>query len=165
MSTESSSAGKVGRADLRRAIVIYMELAYADREPPEAVRRRLDWPDDLDIDTLLAQPPFERVSKAESSPIHALRLGNRFYPHMKVQIQAWPCPAGFLLSVNTHDQILGLDPTAPDAAAFRQLQGENQRLKETIEQAWDAAELPTFSRYLREYLASNPGPNGPAESA
>ena len=39
-----------------------------------------------------------------------------------------------------------------DDAAFRELQAENQRLKEVIEQAWDDAGLPTFLRYLREYI-------------
>ena len=47
-----------------------------------------------------------------------------------------------------------LAPTrAPQIAqAFRELQAENQRLKEAIEQAWDNAGLPTFLRYLREYI-------------
>ena len=58
-----------------------------------------------------------------------------------------------MLSVNTHDQVLALDPNASDMPAFRDLQAENQRLKEVIEQAWDDAGLPTFLRYLREYIA------------
>ncbi len=33
------------------------------------------------------------------------------------------------------------------------LQAEDQRLKVAIEQAWDEAGLPTFPRYLRDYLA------------
>jgi len=43
---------------------------------------------------------------------------------------------------------------AADAQAFRELQAENQRLKEAVEQAWDDAGLPTFLRYLREYIQS-----------
>ena len=37
---------------------------------------------------------------------------------------------------------------------FRDLQAENQRLKEAIEEAWDDAGLPTFLRYLRDYIKS-----------
>ena len=81
--------------------------------------------------------------------------GQLHYPHMKLQVQPWPNPAGFLLSVNTHDQVLGLEPEAADLPAFRALQAENQRLKEAIEQAWDEAGLPTFLRYLREYIDSH----------
>ena len=77
---------------------------------------------------------------------------------MKLQLQPWPNAHGFLLSVNTHDQILGLDPAARDAEAFRALQADNQRYKETIEAAWDEAKLPTFLRYLRDYLDAQGSP-------
>ena len=70
---------------------------------------------------------------------------------MKLQVQPWANAAGFMLSVNTHDQVAGLD-LATDAEAFRELQRENQQLKELIEQEWDAVGLPTFLRYLRDYI-------------
>ena len=73
---------------------------------------------------------------------------------MKLQIQPWPNDAGFMLSVNSHDQVSGLDRGAADAQAFRELQAENQRLKEAIEEAWDDGGLPTFLRYLRDYIKS-----------
>jgi hypothetical protein len=83
---------------------------------------------------------------------------------MKLQIEAWPNEAGFLLSVNTHDQVTGIDLSSVDAEAFRDLQAENKRLKEEIEADWDLAGLPTFLRYLRDYIkdraASGPGSGG-----
>ena len=57
-----------------------------------------------------------------------------------------------MVSVNTHDQVLALDPNTSDLPAFRALQVENQKIKEVIEEAWDQAGLPTFLRYLREYI-------------
>ena len=36
--------------------------------------------------------------------------------------------------------------------AFRALQSENKRLKEAIESEWDQAGLPTFLRYLKDYI-------------
>jgi hypothetical protein len=39
-------------------------------------------------------------------------------------------------------------------AVFKTLQAENQRIKEAIENAWAAAGLPTFNRFLRDYIAS-----------
>lgn len=142
--------------ELRRAVGIYLARAYPSGDPPESVRRRLDWPEGADVATLLPKPPFERASKPGSPPIYALRLGNVRYPHMKLQVQPWPCAAGYIISVNTHDQVLGLDPNAADADAFRALQAENARIKEAIEGAWDAAGLPTFLRYLRDYLDTHP---------
>ncbi len=150
---------------LRRATDVYLSLAYGASPLPEVVQRRLQWPAEAEAATLLTRPPFERAGKTAGpggTAIYALRLGNKHYPHMKLQIQPWPNAAGFLLSVNTHDQVLSLDPKSPDAQAFRELQAENQRLKEAIELAWDQAGLPTFLRYLREYIESRtetePGP-------
>lgn len=139
---------------LRRAADVYMALAYPGVTPPEAVRRRLIWRQGADAASLLSGPPFERAgkSKTNGAVIYALRLGNAKYPHMKLQIQPWPNHAGFMLSVNTHDQVLALDPDTGDLPAFRAIQAENQRLKEAIEQAWDDDGLPTFLRYLREYI-------------
>ena len=141
--------------DLQRAAAIYLAIAYPSVELPPAVQRRLDWPPYANPTELIAKPPFERGNKLDSPPIHALRLGNVRYPHMKLQIQPWPCPAGYMLSVNTHDQVAGFDPNAPDADAFRDLQAENARIKERIELAWDEAGLPTFLRYLRDYLEAH----------
>jgi hypothetical protein len=141
---------------LRRAVDIYLNLAYPSGEIPEAIRRRLVWPEDQPTEAMLTRSPFERAGKVpgQQTPIYALRLGNDHYPHMKLQIQTWPNSAGFMLSVNTHDQVAGLDLGAADAQAFRELQAENQRLKEAIEQAWDDEGLPTFLRYLRDYIQS-----------
>jgi hypothetical protein len=155
----SSGSDELGglRLDLlHRSVDIYIKLAYPSGEIPEPVRRRLIWEEKLPPREILTKPPFERAGRVpgHQTPIYALRLGNARYPHMKLQVQPWPNEAGFMLSVNTHDQVAGLDLGAADAVAFRDLQSENQRLKEVIEQAWDEAGLPTFLRYLREYIQS-----------
>ena len=144
---------------LRKAVDDYLRLAYPNGEPPEAVRRRLDWEARPDAESMLSAPPFERAgaNKTNGAPIYALRLGNVRYPHMKLQVQPWPNPAGFLLSVNTHDQVGAVEPDAEDMPAFRDLQKFNQQLKEAIEQAWDDAGLPIFLRYLREYIEQRTG--------
>lgn len=139
---------------LRQAVAIYMALSYPDGVLPAIVAGRLDWPNEANAEKLLSKSPFETAgaNKSTGTPIFALRLGNARYPHMKLQIQPWPNSSGFLLSVNTHDQVLALDPSAQGLSAFKEIQTENQRLKEVIEQAWDDAKLPTFLRYLREYI-------------
>jgi hypothetical protein len=159
---ESSLAGGPGdlhglRLDLlRRAAEIYLEVAYPAGMIPEAIQRRLNWRAECAADELLNGPPFERSGKGpgRQTAIYALRLGNHRYPHMKLQIQPWPTEAGFMLSVNTHDQVTGVTFNEADAQAFRDLQAENQRLKEAIEREWDEAGLPTFNRYLRDYIES-----------
>ena len=43
---------------------------------------------------------------------------------------------------------------------FAELQAENQRLKELIEEAWDRQGLPTFLRYLKNYISEHTPPDG-----
>jgi hypothetical protein len=141
---------------LRHATEVYLALAYPSGKIPEAVQRRLAWRDGSATLVRISGPPFEKAGKAagRAGAIFALRLGNHRYPHMKLQIQPWPSDVGFMLSVNSHDQVAGIDLNAVDAQAFRDLQSENQRLKEAIEESWDHAGLPTFNRYLRDYIKS-----------
>jgi hypothetical protein len=156
---------------LKTAVELYLKIAYPDAELPPPVQRRLSWPETASTEELFSKPPFERAGKSADAEgmIYALRLGNRRYPHMKLQIQPWPNPAGFMLSVNTHDQVAGIDVGSADAEAFRSLQEENQRLKELIERAWEDEGLPTFLNYLREYIESRAqelaaGPGSPGDS-
>ena len=137
---------------LRTAVETYLKIAYPSGAIPEVVQRRLVWSEGLRAEELLTRLPFERAGKmpGNQSPIYALRLGNNRYPHMKLQVQPWTNAAGFMLSVNTHDQVAGLD-LAADAEGFRELQRENQRLKELIEQQWDEvgiAHVPPISEGL-----------------
>lgn len=148
---------------LRSAVETYLGLAYPAGVIPAIVQRRLIWREGGTAAEILGSPPFERARQVNSRPdsVYALRLGNHRYPHMKLQVQPWPNLAGFMLSVNSHDQVSGIDSGA-DSHAFRDLQSENQRLKEAIEQAWDDAGLPTFLRYLRDYIKSRTDdPSGP----
>lgn len=151
---------------LRQAVAIYLKHAYPEAEPPEIVRQRLNWGEGVDAAQLLTRFPFEKVSPSGSQrpEVYALRLGNSQYPHMKLQVQPWPTSAGFLLSVNTHDQVLAPPPNSPDFEPFRALQAANQRYKEIIELAWDQAGLPTFLRYLRDYIQNQPETKAPEAS-
>lgn len=139
---------------LRRVIETYLRLAYPGGDVPEPTRHRLSWMtgnrDKVDV----SHPPFEPLSLSSRGlpTVVALRLGNHRYPHMKLQIQGWPTDTGFLLSVNTHDQVLAPEPDSPEAEGFRQLQEENQRIKLAIEGAWESEGLPTFLGYLKEYV-------------
>ena len=76
---------------------------------------------------------------------------------MKLQVQPWPNRAGFLLSVNTHDQVHSISPDSPEAAAFRALQADNQRFKETIRRGprpRRSADLPVTGYLHAEYIAA-----------
>lgn len=161
-----SSLPQIRPEVFRRAIAIYMEHAYPAGAPPAAVRARLQAVEGADRPIDPTRAPFEPIRPADADgatgPVYALRLGNHAYPHMKLQIQPWPDEAGFLVSVNSHDQVLAPDPASPDAEGVRRLQAENNRIKLAIEAAWEAAGMPTFLAYLRDYLRTD-RPQHPAD--
>ena len=67
--------GTLRTDDLRRAVALYLEQAYPSGTIPEVIRRRLSWPEDVDLATLLSGPPFERNIQAgpDRAVTYALR--------------------------------------------------------------------------------------------
>lgn len=145
--------GAIGVDDLRLAVALYMRTAYATTEPPETIKRRLDWFESPLIEDILAHSPFERTPVRDDRPEgRALRLGNCYYPHMKLVITPWDWRRGKLLSVDSHDQLRISADDPEEKAALELLQARNARIKDEIESAWDEAGLPTHANFLREYL-------------
>jgi hypothetical protein len=159
--TEVPELRQIPVGALRRAVELYLASAYADGSVPSMVQRRLAWLDQADDTTVdLTRPPFE-PSGGPRPTVISLRLGNQRYPHMKLQLQGWPSGPGYLLSVNTHDQIIAPTPGTEEADLFRLIQAENQRLKLTIEADWEREGLPTFLGYLKDYIGQQgPGTAG-----
>ena len=86
----------------------------------------------------------------------SLRLGNRFYPHMKLSVG--PLPDGrCAFRVDTHDRHCCPSAQSAEHAAFLKLMENNQAISAQIEAAWSQAGLPTFKRFLREDLARRRG--------
>jgi hypothetical protein len=134
-----------------KAIELYLSLAYTG-EPPLAVRARLDAMRASSEDEFYRIAAFERTPP-ENPAKYSLRLGNRFYPHMKLVIECAPDGTHVLFRADTHDRHVQPKPNSPEAAAFAELSRNNQELAQQIESAWDERGLPTFKRYLRDDLA------------
>lgn len=136
-------------ADVMRAIDIYLKSAYP-AEPPAAVRGRLKTLNEHQGELLACR---EFVSEPrDTGPRFLLRLGNPFYPHMKLAIEPSPGGDRYLYRADTHDRHICPKPDSPEYAMFSQLMENNQRLAETIEAGWEQSGLPTFKSYLREDL-------------
>ncbi len=140
---------------LWRAIELYLAHAY-DGPPPRAVQQRLD---QVRLSGEDPWPVFERTMVGQT-PRLSLRLGNRFYPHMKLSIDRAPDGRGILFRADTHDRHLAVPPGSGEQALLQKLMEDNQRVAQAIEAAWEAAALPTFKRYLREDLARRQAEKG-----
>jgi hypothetical protein len=142
-------------AQIWKAIELYLAIAY-ETAPPLSVRARLD------ALKAAADGEFYRIAAFERTPPddpckYSLRLGNRFYPHMKLVIGRSPDGTCALFRADTHDRHVQPKPDSHEAAAFAELARKNQELAQRIEARWDENGLPTFKRYLREDLARRLG--------
>ncbi len=134
-----------------KAIDLYMAVAY-ESDAPSGVRARLDTLRALDPGCFYDSSVFEsRVEPGHERML--LRLGNRFYPHMKLVIERRPDRHGVLFRADTHDAHCCPNASSLEFQAFRQLMETNQTVAQAIENAWEREGVPTFKTYLREDLA------------
>lgn len=137
-------------SQLRQAITLYLARAYPG-PPPKAVQHRLDQLQQYAGDPYAAAV-FEHTTVG-NAPRLSLRLGNAFYPHMKLSIDRAPDGSASLFRADTHDKHIAVSPGSPEEAVFRKLKEDNQRLAHQIEADWEQAGLPTFKTFLRDDLA------------
>jgi hypothetical protein len=135
-----------------KAIDAYLVCAYAGSVPPKAVRERLETLRAAgENGDFFASTAFERDSK-EATKKYSLRLGNQFYPHMKLSIDRRPDQEGYLFRADSHDRHICPAQGSKDFGAFRELMDKNQKVAQSIEAAWGEGGLPTFKTYLKEDL-------------
>jgi hypothetical protein len=137
---------KPTRAEVLRAVEIYLSVAYPD-EPPSAVRARLDTlrsiPDEDFYESAVLE--HERVVRPS---VYKLRMGNPFYPHMRMIIERAPDGRGYLFRVDTHDKHCVPAAQSRDYNSFCKLMERNQLLAQQIEAAWADAGIPTFQGFV-----------------
>jgi hypothetical protein len=95
---------------------------------------------------------IERKSNGQNTAL-ALRLGNPFYPHMKLMIDRRPDDLGYLFRADTHDSAITLSPDSKEYAAFTELIRRNQELASAIEADWEGAGLPILKTCLKDEVA------------
>jgi hypothetical protein len=135
-----------------RAIETYLSAAYGNGPIPAAVQTRitklrtnLDWGTFYACDVLERDPP-------DAPRKWRLRLGNRFYPHMKLVIEPQPDGQGYLFRADTHDQHACPKPDSREYAMFCQLMEQNRTIATAIEHAWIESGIPTFKSFLQDDL-------------
>lgn len=154
MNTHHSAATSLPGAEaLRRAVRVYLDLAYPQGAPEPATEKIP--PADADLRAWLMSERVERDppdAPFEEVRSFILRLGNAMYPHMKLRLSRPPRDSIYLLSVDAHDAFLHAEPGSPDHEALEQLKRHNAEVASAVMDAWNRAELPTEHNYLRERL-------------
>jgi hypothetical protein len=137
-------------SEFQRAIEIYLKHAYASALP-QSLRDRVDKLHQTAAEQVYLSDVFERDDAAAPTR-YSLRLGNRFYPHMKLVVERSPDGQTHLFRADTHDRHIRPAAGSRESKAFEELMSANQKLSEQIESDWAASGLPTFKTYLRDDL-------------
>jgi hypothetical protein len=130
------------------AIERYLQIAYAEATVPAAVQQRLE---QLRQNPSILQSPCIERDNAASPRRYLLRLGNRFYPHMKLVLDR-PADGPWLLRADTHDAHCRPKPGSPEMGRYDELCARNRQLASQIEDAWAELGLSTFKSFLRQDL-------------
>jgi hypothetical protein len=138
------------RQQVLEAVRVYLDTAYQD-PPPAAVLARVNRLRHLAPDEFYQSSLFE-TDHHRPPTRYSLRLGNRFYPHMKLTIDRRPDQGGYLFRADTHDRHCCPPPASPEYRSFCALMEQNQKLAEAVERAWAEHGLPTFKAWLRDDL-------------
>ena len=136
---------------IRQALDIYLGHAYLG-PPNEQATALLPPEGNFDPEQWLFQEMVERdPPDADFATLRsaAVRLGNTFYPNMKVRLSRPPHGEVFLFSVDAHDAVLQAPEGSSDHAMLEELKAHNAKLAAAITADWDAAGVPTERNYLR----------------
>ncbi|GMV82480.1 MAG: hypothetical protein AMXMBFR7_36640 [Planctomycetota bacterium] len=153
---------------LNQAVAIYTQHAF--RGQAERARNLPRFAEAQSLAEILAgKHPFEDLTggmpstlAAEPVPltggslprVYALRLGNIAYPHMKLALVEAYFADEFVFAVDRHDTF-HFEPNVPGYEAWCELKEINRLVKESIEDSWHKAGVPTF-RGLREKAFKHP---------
>jgi hypothetical protein len=133
---------KPTRAEVLRAVEIYLSIAYPD-EPPSAVRARLDTLRSVPEEEFYQSAVLEHDLRVARPSRYSLRLGNPSYPHMRMIIERSPDGRGHVFRADTHDRHCAPAPKSRDYTPFCRLMERNEELSQRIEAAWEAMGIPT----------------------
>src|SRR5690606_6479943 len=132
----AAAAIRPDRTEVLRAIDLFIANAYGtDASPSKTVQSGLADLRDRASDEaqFFASPLFLKPAKDAPIGSYTLRLGNRFYQHMKLVIQPTPDGAQAMYRADTHDRHLCPPADHPEHGAFMVLRGKNQAIAEAIE--------------------------------
>jgi hypothetical protein len=133
---------------LLRAVDIYLGRAF-EIAIPKAALQRVD-------DLRKAGESWSSCAAVENDKEKAslaIRLGNRFYPHMKLVIAERPDKMGCFFRADSHDAHVFCSPEIPEYAAILTLRKNNQVIASAIEADWENAGLATSTTYWKEGVA------------
>ena len=154
------SVPKLTTETLKKALWLFCDVAYFKSSVPVKIIDKTSFSRKTDLLELLQSKAIiesKHIDEANHIEKYWIRMGNDFYPHMKVCITKMPINASFILSVDTHDQhVLDILPKDTEQwKKFSEVQKQNMRLKKKVEKRWKRENIPTEQSYLEVDVPEN----------
>jgi hypothetical protein len=124
------SAQRPERETILKAVDLYLPRAYP-KGLPASVRSQLAILQTFGGD-IYRSPVIADDGKRPPSR-YSLRLGNEFYPHMKIAIELSPDGSRFLFRADTHDRHVAPPVDHPEYKAYCEMVVQNQRIATGVE--------------------------------
>lgn len=145
---------------LYRAIWLYLDGAYFRTSVPAKVIEKTCFPTSAPLDEILNSKKIVEshiIDPEQNIEKYYIRLGNDFYPHMKLCVCKLPHNGSYICAVDTHDQhVLDILPRDSDQwQEFNLIHQKNMSLKKRIEKRWRREKVPTEQGYLEKEAPSN----------
>lgn len=128
-------------AQVWAAIDIYIRCVYGT-DIPSAIRARLETLKCLQDPDFYDSPVFEHDNVAYP-PRYRIRLGNPFYPHMKMVIDRSIDGKGHVFRADPHDDHCAPMPGSREYTELLNLINRNKVIAEKIENLWAKRGIPT----------------------
>ena len=142
--------------EVMRAVDTYLHIAYGSETLPLTVQSQLAVLKSWKGPFFRSRAPRGAATAATDGGTppkrYSIRLGNRYYPHMKLAIERSPDGQGYLFRPDTHDGHCCPPADHPEYGAFRQMMERNSAIASQIEAALAEQGLPTFKTYLQQDL-------------
>jgi hypothetical protein len=143
---------------LRRALALYLRAAFPDGLPEDR-RPMIRLPVQGSLPEVLRGSSFEPVSLADDGSridIWRLPIGTRDSDRVKFCLKRVSLSDEFLFNVDIHDLYLSR-PDGEESEDERREREASEVLKRKVESEWAAAGLPTFVKYMEDYLDRSEG--------
>lgn len=136
---------------LKKAIEIYLKIAYENSEIPQIIKSRLD-PifNSQSLDEALNNFKFESFN---ASPSYKLQLGSSKYPFLKLVYEKAAFSDEYGFYIDRHSEYIAVDSTSPEFKKELEIKNYTSEIKYKIESEFENQDIPTYRKLVKEYVS------------
>ncbi|MFN3410979.1 MAG: response regulator transcription factor [Exilispira sp.] len=135
---------------LKKAIDIYIKIAYQGDNPPQNILSRIESIyNSNSVEEALNNFKYEIFN---DSPSYKLQIGSSRYPFLKLVYEKAPFIDNFGFYVDRHSEYIAVDSSSPEFIKELEIKEYTHKLKLDIESEFDSQNIPTYRKLVKEYI-------------